>query len=90
MTDETTLELLLRDALTNAKVDIIDVRFPIIIRSGVNEMGHTIRYFLNYSPETQGLENKFGIGRDVFTETEILEKETITIAPWDVAVIVYK
>lgn len=87
MTDEKTLELLLREALTQAEVDMIDVMAPVIVRSGVNEMGNTLRYFLNYSPETKCVENVFGNGQDVIAGKEIKKKDVITIAPWDLAIV---
>ena len=90
MTDEKTLELLLKDALTRGAVDMVDVMSPVIIRSGVNEMGDTIRYFLNYSGDPQGVKNKFGIGHNVFTGKEITEEETIFMGPWDVVIIEYQ
>ena len=69
---------------------MVDVMSPVIIRSGVNEMGDTIRYFLNYSGDPQGVKNKFGIGHNVFTGKEISEEETIFMGPWDVVIIEYQ
>lgn len=90
MTDEKTLGLVLRDALSTADIESSHVKAPVIVRTGINEMGKKVQYFLNYSPKSQKVINDVGEGLNLLTGKEIAEKENINLGPWDVAILEYE
>ena len=49
MTDEETLKSVYKAVLPEAGVEIPEYHYPIIVRKGLNDLGKTVCYFLNYS-----------------------------------------
>ena len=49
MTDEETLKSVYKAVLPEADVEIPEYHYPIIVRKGLNDLGKTVCYFLNYS-----------------------------------------
>lgn len=79
------LKQLLTRELTQAGITLRDdVCYPVIVRSGVNEQGEHISYYLNYSAQEQRVSVQDC--REVLTG--ILEGCRLRLAPWDVAVVV--
>jgi beta-galactosidase len=66
-----------------------DQQLPSVVRvkSGWNATGKNIRYYLNYSSQTQTFPYPHGAGTELLTQRKIGNSATVTLAPWDLAII---
>jgi beta-galactosidase len=64
-----------------------DIRFPLIVRSGVNRNDKALHYFLNYSAKPQSLGNPFNAGTDLLSGEKLNKGDRIEIEPWGVSII---
>lgn len=87
MTDDATLQNVIKDALGSAGVELSGYSYPVIVRKGTNDLGKTIRYFLNYSGSEQAVTYKYGDAEDVITGKEIKAGTELKIPAWDVRII---
>lgn len=87
MTDRTILEKIFLDALKEAVVEMPEVRFPVIVKRGVNDFGKTVRFYLNYSSTEQEIIYQFSDGVDLLEEIVVKNQEIIHIEPWGVRII---
>lgn len=81
------LEDVLRLALREAQVDLAPEHFPLIVRKGVNDLGKTVRYYLNYSAKPQSTTNRFADGTELLSGAAIPSNGSITLGPWDLQII---
>lgn len=49
MFDAETLEGILNNLLPRFNIPIVEERWPLVVKDGINDLGHHIRYLLNYS-----------------------------------------
>jgi len=63
------------------------VSYPIVLRTGTNEQGKTIRYYLNYSDKDQSVIYKFAGGTNLFTGVSMNKGDMVNLKPWDVVVV---
>ena len=87
MTDDATLQNVIKDALGSAGVELSGYSYPVIVRKGTNDLGKTIRYFLNYSGSEQAVTYKYGDAEDVITGKEIKAGTELKIPAWNVRII---
>lgn len=80
------LEALLCHLFTDWQFTLSPCRFPVIIRKGINPQGKRITFCLNFSGENQVLPSH-PAGCELISETVISENETLTLRPWDLAII---
>ena len=82
-------EKVLLDVLETAELIGPDQQLPAAVRvkHGVNRDGKTIHYYFNYSSETQTFPYSYGAGSDLLTQTAVSPRQTITLKPWDLAVV---
>jgi hypothetical protein len=64
-----------------------DADYPVSIKQGINEEGKHIVYFLNYSATGQTIINTCNAATELIGGTTIAAGESISLAPWDVAVL---
>jgi beta-galactosidase len=57
------------------------------IKSGYNAAGKNVRFYLNYSSQAQAFKYPYAAGTDLLTQRKIERSETVTLAPWDLAII---
>lgn len=86
MTGEAAIEKILSDALKEAGVAVPDAHFPLVVRSGANGDGKTVRFYMNYSGEERQIEAKEA-GALITGGGEIAAGDTLTLAPWDLAIV---
>jgi len=80
-------EIFIKD-MNRAGLDVTqDIQFPVIIRNGINSKGKKIHYFLNYSGEPQIFNYPYNEGTDLIANRQILYKEKLKIARWDLLII---
>jgi beta-galactosidase len=82
-------ENVLRDVLKLAGLSGPDQQLPeaVRIKHGVNRAGKTIHYYLNYSSDTQTCVYSYGAGRELLEQTAVVPSQSITLKPWDLAIV---
>ncbi len=87
-TPSSLLEKFLKGALKEAKIDLYNYQFPIIIRSGENSKGKKVHYIFNYSSEDWIIKNPFGDSVDLISKKSYFKGGKIEIADWDFAILI--
>lgn len=64
-----------------------ELAFPLIVKTGVNKNGKTLRYFFNYSPEKQTFSYQDEKGTELLEGTKVQTEQFMTIQPWGVQII---
>ncbi|UPK43571.1 beta-galactosidase [Paenibacillus pabuli] len=64
-----------------------ELAFPIIVKSGVNDQGNTIRYFFNYSDQATSFANAYGDGTELLAGTTVSNGQIIELEPWGFCII---
>ena len=79
----------LADVLKLAGLSGPDQQVPASVRvkHGVNRGGKTIHYYLNYSGDTQTVKYPYAAGSDLLTRSAVAPSQTITLKPWDLAIV---
>ncbi len=79
----------LADVMKTAGVTASDQELPpaVKVRTGLNAAGKNIRYYFNYSSQAQAFKYPHGAGTELLTQRKIERSETVTLAPWDLAII---
>jgi beta-galactosidase len=72
----------------NAKLPY-DVACPVTVKQGINDEGHHVMYFLNYSKDPQTVRNSAGDATELLSGVTISSNETFTLEPWGVAILEY-
>ena len=82
-------EKVLSDVLKAASLVGPDQALPPGVRAkhGVNRAGKAIHYYLNYSSTSQSLTYSYPTGADLLAQKSIGRGQSITLKPWDVAII---
>lgn len=57
------------------------------IKRGVNGAGNPVRYYLNFSPQSQTFTYPYPTGRDLLSGREIPRGSTVTLGPWGLVII---
>jgi beta-galactosidase len=57
------------------------------VKHGLNRDGKALHYYLNYSSNPQTFQYPYGAGTDLLTEAPMAHSQSITLKPWDVAII---
>jgi len=63
---------------------------PVQVKHGVNRKGKTLHYYLNYSSEPQTFTYEYGAGSEILRQIAVSHGQSITLKPWDVAIIEQK
>lgn len=61
--------------------------FPLIVRSGKNGEGKTIRYVFNYSSTNQNFTYPYSGGKELLSGKSVAKGSPTTIAPWDLLIV---
>ena len=77
------------DCLRSAGLTSADQQLPptVHVKHGVNREGKQLHYYLNYSSESQTLTYPYASGQDLLTATPIAAHQSVTLKPWDLAII---
>jgi beta-galactosidase len=81
-------EKILGEAVQRAGVKSVpQVRFPVIVRSGVNNAGKSIRYLLNFSASEQRVPAGVAAGTELLSGKRVAPSDGLTLKPWGVAIV---
>ena len=86
MTDEDTLKAVYK-VLPEAGVEIPEYHYPIIVRKGTNDLGKTIRYFLNYSAVELEMPYEYKNGEELLENTSVERGATLQMPAWGVKIV---
>jgi beta-galactosidase len=77
------------DVLTSAGLVGADQQLPAAVRvkHGTNRAGKQLHYYLNYSSEQKTFTYPYAQGNDLLTSTAVSQNQSVTLKPWDVAII---
>ncbi|MHA7963914.1 beta-galactosidase [Paenibacillus sp. CAU 1782] len=64
-----------------------ELSFPLIVKSGQNEAGKTVRYYFNYSAQPQTFVYPYGDGAELLAERHVAAGETIELERWGFVII---
>ena len=63
------------------------LHYPIVLKTGINQFGKTIRYFFNYSAMPVKVTYDFAKGNNLLTQASIQKGAQFTLKAWDVAIV---
>ncbi len=88
MPGDSLLEKILAAAADRARVSRLpaDLRFPLIVRGGVNEKGRAVHYLLNYSPRPLSFAYPFGPSTELLSGQAIAAGSRLELLPWGVKI----
>ncbi len=89
MTGNAVMEKILEDAVKKAGLLGLDqkIAFPLIAKSGVNQTGKTVHYYLNYSAVPQSLKYPYSDGKELLSDKIIIKNSFLKAEPWGVIII---
>lgn len=80
-------ERILADEVARAGVELVGVRWPLVVRGGVLSNGRTIRYLLNYSDKVRSLAYRHAAGTELLTGRAVAKDAPVSLKPWGVAMV---
>ncbi len=83
------LEKILEGALDRANLLGPDqqLRFPLVVKSGINQSGNTLHYYFNYSPESKTVTYPHNPGTELLSGGGVKTDAAMEMAPWGVKII---
>ena len=89
LTSDAITEKVLEGVLKTAGVWGIDqsIRFPLIVKSGVNQQRHAIHYYFNYSATPATLTYPYRTGTELLTNEAVPANKSMTLAPWGIKIV---
>lgn len=89
MPSEELLGKILEDAVRKAGLWSADqdLAFPLVTKSGVNQQGKVVRYYLNYSARPATFKYRHGAGKDLLANQAVSKDSQQELAPWGVMIV---
>ncbi|MEO8111594.1 MAG: beta-galactosidase trimerization domain-containing protein, partial [Ginsengibacter sp.] len=87
ISDEIQSKIIADKAKEIGLVDDKQIVYPVVARSGINDQGKTIRYYLNYSDKEQSVIYNFDKGTDLLTNKALKKGDSLSLKPWDVLIV---
>jgi beta-galactosidase len=60
---------------------------PVRVKHGVNRKGKVLHYYLNYSSDPQAFTYEYGAGSEILLQAAVSHGQSLSLKPWDVAII---
>ena len=57
------------------------------VKHGTNRNGKTLHFYLNYSSAPQNITFAYGAGTELLTQTVVGSGQTLSLKPWDAAIV---
>ena len=86
-TDADTLWLILREALRDAQISIPKEQYPLIRRTGTNDLGKQITYYLNYSGAETSFVYDGADGTELISGETLTSGQTYSIGAWNLCIV---
>ena len=78
------LDVLRESGLTSSDQDLPG---PLRVKHGINRAGKRIHYYLNYSGAPANFTYAYAAGRDLLTGRAVARGSSVSLAPWDLAIL---
>lgn len=88
--DAAFLKVLLQKLFKEIGLTLPEFGFPVILKQGTNENGEHVRYYLNYSDNTETVSYDGADGTLLFSGSAIRKGDELTIDGWDLQIVVSK
>ncbi len=85
--DSAGLDALLRGLLPQLHITVPQVSFPVIVKSGINQAGHRINYYLNYSNDRQTISCSHPAALSLLEEEELAQDQPFSLEPWGLRIL---
>ena len=85
--DAGALRALLSELLPRFGLPLSPLRFPVIVREGVNRLGRAMRYYFNYSGEQQAVTCAHPAGVSLLDERSLSSDEAFMLPPWGMLIL---
>lgn len=85
--DADTRWMVLQEALRDAQIEIPQEQYPLIRRTGTNDLGKQITYYLNYSGEERSFVYDGADGTEVISGKRLESGQTHTVGAWDLCIV---
>lgn len=85
--DSDGLDTLLRYLLPQMGISVPQISFPLVYRSGINQLGLRINYYFNYSGEAQQVSCPHPAGISLLDEHLLEQDEPFEIPPWGLQIL---
>lgn len=88
-TSDGMLREILSETLKNAGLwtERQEVGFPVIIKTGTNDFGKEVVYYLNYSPEIRKVKYTGAEGTELLTDQTVADGQELEIGGWDLKIV---
>ena len=86
-TEKEAIKKLLKKVSDIAELPSCSLELPIIKKRGINEEGKEISFYFNYSSDTQTFSLDCSDGTELLSNTQVSNKDKITLKPWDLVII---
>jgi len=82
-------QIVLLGVLQQAGITGPDQNLPakVRVKHGRNVQGKMLHYYLNYSSEAQTFAYPYGAGTELLSQAAVSNAQTVTLKPWDLAII---
>ncbi|MFB3922959.1 MAG: beta-galactosidase [Terriglobia bacterium] len=82
-------ENILRDVVKLAGLAGADQNLPagVRVKHGANRSGKKLHFYFNYSSAPQSFKYSYGAGSDLLAQAAVAPAQTVTLQPWDLAII---
>lgn len=84
--DQEALESLLLRLLPGFGVEVPAIRWPVVVKEGINGLGCTVRYYLNYSAGSAELPAPADC-TELLAELPLAQGDTFRLPPWGAAIL---
>lgn len=61
--------------------------YPVVVKTGRNDEGKMIRYYLNYSSEEKKVPYRYNDGVELLSEKQLHRNDAIVLEPWGAAIV---
>lgn len=85
--DADTLWLILKEALRDTGIEVPKEQYPLIRRTGTNDLGKQITYYLNYSGEETSFVYDGADGTELISGETFVNGQTYSIGAWDLCIV---
>lgn len=85
--DKEILKRIYEQALQQADILVPETKFPVIVRSGINEKGEVLHYVFNYSQEETEIVCPYPLVRDVLGGDVYRKGDRVYLKDWDVKIL---
>jgi beta-galactosidase len=86
VSDKLQSEIIRKTALKKGLTDENQEQYPLVLRTGTNDHGKTVHYFLNYSGNEISVPYRFRTGTDLLTGKKFEKGSSVPLKPWDVRI----